>query len=216
MHGFIIIAILALYTYIFFFRFLQFPPQRVEDVDLSSGIDGSVTPNVTTTIDKAHRQGLYHRGCWILVFDMEMRHTLFLKRNSDMKTCPSTWGIIGEHTKIGESYKDAALRGVREELGLTESDFSAFFPISPTPELFHLKYDSPYKRRDRQWTMTFFATLKVNATYFHVDQLENSGYVWIKKEDALGWISYCDDKEVRTYLCYINIIIVLLALFGIR
>ena len=35
-----------------------------------------------------------------------------------MVTCGGAWSLVGEHNQPGESYEDAALRGVKEELSV--------------------------------------------------------------------------------------------------
>lgn len=41
-----------------------------------------------------------------------------IRRSEQMVTCGGAWSLVGEHNQPGESYEDAALRGVKEELGV--------------------------------------------------------------------------------------------------
>ncbi|MBI4146030.1 NUDIX domain-containing protein [Candidatus Woesearchaeota archaeon] len=76
--------------------------------------------NIVSTVsrDEVHRKGLLHRGVTILVFDPGGR--LFVQQRSSTKDVfPSTWqgGVMG-HVMHGETLHEAAVRELREELGL--------------------------------------------------------------------------------------------------
>ncbi len=89
-----------------------------------------------------HRRGLLHRAVHVLLFDQAGR--LYLQRRSRIKdTHPGKWtSSASGHVDPGESYEVAAVRELREELGLdcpltylgklpaqpaTENEFSAIF-----------------------------------------------------------------------------------------
>jgi isopentenyl-diphosphate Delta-isomerase len=68
--------------------------------------------------DIAHKLGLWHRGVHVFLFtaDGEM---LVQKRSADRTSSPSMLDCsVSEHVKAGESYREAAIRGMKEELGL--------------------------------------------------------------------------------------------------
>ena len=68
---------------------------------------------------RAHELGLQHRGVHVLLFTPENK-MLIQKRSADRVQAPSALDCsISEHVKSGESYFDAATRGLQEELGLT-------------------------------------------------------------------------------------------------
>jgi isopentenyldiphosphate isomerase len=66
----------------------------------------------------AHAQGLWHRGVHVLLFDPAGR--LLVQQRSRTRThAPLTLDCsISEHVQAGETYLQAALRGLREELGV--------------------------------------------------------------------------------------------------
>ncbi len=66
----------------------------------------------------AIQKGLYHRAANVLVINS--RGKIFLQqRSSKADICPLTWDIsTSEHVKAGESYEEAARRGLKEELGI--------------------------------------------------------------------------------------------------
>lgn len=64
-----------------------------------------------------HNSGLWHKGVHVWVFN-ESGELFLKKRALDKKFFPGHWEDVGEHLKPGESYKEAAERGLREELGV--------------------------------------------------------------------------------------------------
>jgi len=65
-----------------------------------------------------HEQGLQHRGVHVFLFTADGK-MLVQKRSADRAAEPSALDCsISEHVKAGESYLDAATRGLREEMGL--------------------------------------------------------------------------------------------------
>lgn len=70
---------------------------------------------------KTFKKGLLHRAANIFIFNSEGK--VFLqRRSSKVHKYPLFWDMsAGEHVKVGESIKDAATRGVKEELGISIS-----------------------------------------------------------------------------------------------
>ncbi len=64
----------------------------------------------------AHAKGLRHRAIYLLVFDERGR--VFLQQRAEGKDIlPLTWDLsVAEHLLPGESYRNACLRGAKEEL----------------------------------------------------------------------------------------------------
>ncbi|MCX6802428.1 MAG: NUDIX domain-containing protein [Candidatus Diapherotrites archaeon] len=65
-----------------------------------------------------HNNGEWHKGAHVWVFNSS--GGIFLKKRAQEKEFyPEHWEDMGEHLKPGESFEQAALRGLREELGIT-------------------------------------------------------------------------------------------------
>lgn len=65
-----------------------------------------------------HKTGLLHRVSHVFVLDSEGRIFIQL-RAADKDIGPNLWDLsTAEHLKQGESFKEAAIRGLKEELGL--------------------------------------------------------------------------------------------------
>ncbi len=71
-----------------------------------------------------HQQGLQHRGVHVFLFN-EQGEMLIQKRSADRANSPSMWDCsVSEHVKAGESYLDAAMRGLKEEMGVEGIEIS--------------------------------------------------------------------------------------------
>ncbi|MBS1270849.1 MAG: Isopentenyl-diphosphate Delta-isomerase [Gammaproteobacteria bacterium] len=71
---------------------------------------------------RVHRQGLWHKSVNVFVFHPDGR--LYIQLRSPLKDVwPNAWDLsVGEHLKPGESYRQAALRGIEEELSIRGVD----------------------------------------------------------------------------------------------
>lgn len=68
-----------------------------------------------------HEKGLFHRAVLVIIFNSKGK-ILLQKRSAKKKICPLKLDLsVAEHLKTGESYIEAAVRGLREELGIEVS-----------------------------------------------------------------------------------------------
>lgn len=67
---------------------------------------------------EVHRRGLWHRASNVFLFDS--RGALYLQRRAATKDVwPNAWDLsVGEHLQPGESFEQAAHRGLAEELSV--------------------------------------------------------------------------------------------------
>lgn len=61
---------------------------------------------------------LIHRGVFVIVINEGK--ILLQRRGMKADTNPGKWEFMGEHNKVGESYRKAAIRGLKEELGINQ------------------------------------------------------------------------------------------------
>jgi len=65
-----------------------------------------------------HQLGLQHRGAHVFLFTPDGK-MLVQKRSADRSASPSALDCsVSEHVKAGESYLEAAVRGMKEEMGV--------------------------------------------------------------------------------------------------
>jgi isopentenyldiphosphate isomerase len=66
-----------------------------------------------------HQLGLQHRGVHVFLYTEDGK-MLVQKRSPDRAASPSALDCsVSEHVKAGESYLDAAVRGMKEEMGVS-------------------------------------------------------------------------------------------------
>jgi isopentenyldiphosphate isomerase len=66
-----------------------------------------------------HSSGWWHRGVHVFLFSPD-RKLLVQRRSQVQDTHPGALDCsVSEHLQVGESYQEAAVRGLNEELGLT-------------------------------------------------------------------------------------------------
>ncbi|KAF6258140.1 NUDIX hydrolase domain-like protein [Scenedesmus sp. NREL 46B-D3] len=65
-----------------------------------------------------HKTGLLHKAVYCFVFDTRGR-LLIQRRSSHKSIGPNQWDLsVAEHLSPGETFRDAAVRGLQEELGV--------------------------------------------------------------------------------------------------
>ncbi len=81
-------------------------------------MDAQDRPLGVLPLVEAHKQSLMHRSVMVLIYDSCNR--VYLQRRSrSKKIYPGFWDLSATgHVKAGEAREDAALRELREELGL--------------------------------------------------------------------------------------------------
>jgi len=86
-----------------------------ELLDIVNNEDIVIDQQMRSTV---HQLGLQHRGVHIFLFTPDGK-MLVQKRSADRAASPSLLDCsVSEHVKAGESYLDAAMRGMKEEMGV--------------------------------------------------------------------------------------------------
>ncbi len=87
-------------------------PEFLDVVDKNNKVIGKERRDII------HSNGLFHRGVNIFVFNS--KGLVFLqKRSANKDICPSKWDLSAAETlKVGEKHKQAAVRCLKEELGI--------------------------------------------------------------------------------------------------
>ena len=68
--------------------------------------------------NEVHRRGLWHRASNVFLFDTE-NHLYLQRRAAGKDVWPNAWDLsVGEHLQPGESFEQAAHRGLAEELSV--------------------------------------------------------------------------------------------------
>ena len=128
-----------------------------------------------------HSEGRLHRSVHIFIFNS--KHELLVTKRSDEKDiCPGYWDLsAAEHQRPGEAGFESAMRGLQEELQITE--------ITLRPILSWRRHRMTYPELgiiDYEETMTFLA---VYDGSFHFADGEVADSRWIPKVGLSAFIS---------------------------
>lgn len=118
------------------------PANEIFDlVDDSGNIIGSEKRAIV------HAKGLLHRAVYVWVFNSS-RHLLIQQRSPLKSIGPNLWDLsVAEHLTQGETYLQAAIRGLSEELGIKNITPDALIgPLVPSrrQELHHQVGDKEF------------------------------------------------------------------------
>ena len=92
-----------------------------ELLDIVNDEDNITGQEMRSTV---HQLGLQHRGVHVFLFTRDGK-MLIQKRSADRASSPSRLDCsVSEHVKAGESYLNAAVRGMKEEMGVTGIEIS--------------------------------------------------------------------------------------------
>jgi isopentenyl-diphosphate Delta-isomerase len=130
-------------------------------VDLEDRVVGTIQR------DAAYQQANWHRGVHVLIMNSS-GEVLMSLRSSRKKNYPSTFDCsVSEHVKSSEDYIDAAFRGIREELGITDISLEPIikFKLQKDPHesvisvLYRGIHDGELHQSDDEIQHTHFAPL---------------------------------------------------------
>ena len=108
---------------------------------------------------KVHELGLWHRGVHVFLFN-EQGEMLIQKRSADRTSSPSLLDCsVSEHVQADESYLDAAMRGMKEELGVEGIEVKQL-----------IKFKMNYGINDNEISMIYEG--KINSSQFRFDPVE--------------------------------------------
>jgi isopentenyl-diphosphate delta-isomerase type 1 len=163
--------------------------ESYEIVDLTGTVIG------TAPRSELHRNpALLHRVVHVLLFDQQGR-LLLQKRSASKDTAPGAWDTsVGGHVNIGEDIHTAALREMKEELGVRGTDISYLYQYRFTDQ------------RESELVSTFRCTFG-GVIRFNTEEIDEVRY-WtlrdIKKMLGSGIFSSHFEAEMARYLLHIN------------
>lgn len=165
-----------------------------ELVDLS--YYGNYNSTKSTSVDKAHRQQLPHRGVWVFIVD-ENNQILVIERSLRTVTCPGAWSTVGEHSHPLESYESTVYRALKEELRIERSEVSRVYVLEEQPILYRIVYSSVPRRVDVQWTQSFLVRIKQASVSASRINYEGTRLRWLNTTRAERWLAKCPQANCR-------------------
>ena len=93
------------------------------------------------------KNGQYYLGVHVYIYNHAMEF-LLQQRSYDKAFLPGGWDVLLEHVIAGESSKEAAIRGVKEEIGLTANENNVKFMGRIVWEEYHHIIDVYFLKAD--------------------------------------------------------------------
>lgn len=155
-------------------------PAELFDVFNASGEPVGQAPR-----GEVHRTGLWHRSTHVFLYDGQGR-LLLQQRSMDKDLYAGAWDYsVGEHLQPGESYHDAALRGLREELAIALTTLEALG--EPTASEFHT---ADGESIDREFQQAYRGVLdSASDDAVHFDPTEVSQIRWFAPAELAEFIA---------------------------
>jgi isopentenyldiphosphate isomerase len=121
-----------------------------------------------------HAHGLQHRGVHVFLFTRKGK-LLIQKRSANRASSPSRLDCsVSEHVQAGESYLEAAVRGMQEELGLTGIE------VSPL-----VTFKMNYGLNDNEISRLFKGVVNPGEVKFDPVEIEEVGYYSMEEIKAM-------------------------------
>lgn len=160
--------------------------EKIMQEELFEVIDASGKVVGTERRSIVHEKGLLHRASDVFVFDKKGR--IFIQQRSFKKDIgPGLWDLsTTEHLKQCETFEAAAVRGVREELGVKAVNLEKLGETE-----LHLKYsDAVDNEKKEVFKCGFKGRIKL-------DEREVEQGRWILKENLFREIAYSKELFSR-------------------
>ena len=142
-----------------------------ELLDIVSDEDIVIDQQMRSTV---HQLGLQHRGAHVFLFTQDGK-MLIQKRSADRAASPSALDCsVSEHVKAGEGYLDAAMRGMKEEMGVTG------IKISPL-----VTFRMNYGLNDNEISRLYEGIVEPEKVKFDPVEIEEIGYYSMDELQAM-------------------------------
>jgi len=133
-----------------------------ELLDIINADDVVITQHMRSVV---HRQGLLHRGVHIFLVNPDGR-LLVQKRSHQRDNFPLALDCsVSEHVKASEDYQQAAMRGLREELGLQHAELH---PL--------VKFKMSYGVNDEEISLLYESNVDPALVQFDPDEVDDIAY----------------------------------------
>lgn len=155
--------------------------ELIEIVDKDGNFTGEILDK-----DVAHDRNLLHNEIAVFIIN-DQNQILLQKRSANKRFNPNKWALCAGHVDAGESLENAALREVKEEVGLFLSD-----------EDLHPYSEREISIKDTNSHITYFYYAKTNLKEedFIIQLEELSEVKWFDIDEVINMIKNHDESTV--------------------
>ena len=155
--------------------------ELIEIVDRDGNFTGQIIDK-----EEAHDKNLLHNEVAVFIIN-DKKQVLLQKRSANKRFNPNKWALCAGHVDAGESLESAALRVLKEEVGIniTTSDLKPFA-------------EREFTIRDSNSHITYFYYTKsnLNVKDFIIQKEDLSVVKWFNIDEVIDMIKSKDDSTV--------------------
>lgn len=163
--------------------------ELIEIVDENGNYTGQVMER-----KEAHEKNLLHNEIAVF-FINDKKQVLLQKRSASKKSNPNKWGSCAGHVDAGESLEDAALREIKEEMGIE-------FYLSDLKIL--LEKEIKIRESNSHIVYWYYINCNLSESDFNIQEEELSEVKWFSIDEIINMIKQKDEslvfEEDRLYL----------------
>ena len=143
--------------------------ELIEIVDEEGHYTGKILPR-----EEIHNRNLLHNevACFVINDNKEI---LLEKRSPNKRYSPNKYGLCAGHVMVGESLKEALVREIKEEIGITVNE-DDLIPI--------VEKEYTYKETNSHITYFYYIKLNLKESEFTIQKEELTEVKWFKLDDV--------------------------------
>ena len=155
--------------------------ELIEIVDKDGNFTGQIMDK-----EEAHDKNLLHNEVAVFIIN-DKKQVLLQKRSANKRFNPNKWALCAGHVDAGESLVSAALREMKEEVGISINK-NELIPFA----------EREFTIRDSNSHITYFyyAKLNLNEKDFIIQKEELSEVKWFDIDNVINMIKAKDDSTV--------------------
>ena len=152
-----------------------------EKIDVLNEL-GEFTGEVATR-DECHKKGLWHRAVYAFIID-DKGNILLQKRSNNKKLWPNMWDVtVGGHVDAGEFGRQALIREVKEELGISINDDDIKYLVGST------SINEQGNIINKHYNECYLITKNIDISDIKIQKEEVSEVRYFSKDELLKRIS---------------------------
>lgn len=152
--------------------------ELIEIVDENGNFTGQVMDK-----EEAHDKNLLHNEVGIFIIN-DNKEILLQKRSANKRFDPNKWGLCAGHVDANESLEDAAIREIKEEVGLD---------VTPKELIPYGEREVAIKDSNSHITYFYYVRCNKKAEEFTIQKEELSEVKWFNIDEIIMMI-----KEGKT------------------
>ena len=155
--------------------------ELIDIVDKNGNITGQIMDK-----EEAHDKNLLHNEIAVFIIN-DKKQILLQKRSPNKRFSPNKWALCAGHVDAGESLESAALRELKEEVGVA-------FSINELKSFAERTFT--IRELDSHITYHYYVKTNLQESDFVIQKEELSEVKWFNIEDVLTMIKEKDESTI--------------------